>query len=119
MEGQEGLKERLEILRESGLIEGHTAEQTLKIIGLLCAREQRPDMEKLETFTTHIAMAMQRIQKGELEQPLAEETLEDLQREASYKEAEKLAQQIYETVEVDFPQAEREYLMVHLCNLLM
>lgn len=119
MEGQEALKERLKILRESGLIEDHTAEQTDKIISLICAGEKVPDMEKLEIFTTHIAMAIQRIRRGELEQPLAKEVLEDLKEEASFGEAKRLVQQICETADVDFPQVERDYLMVHLCNLMM
>lgn len=119
MEGREALKERLKILRESGLIDNHTEEQTIKIVGILYEGEREPDMEKMEIFTTHIAMAIWRIQKGELEQPLAEEVLEDLKKEAVFEEAGKLGQRICEAVDVDFPQVEREYLMVHLCNLLM
>lgn len=118
MEGKETLYQRLEILEQSGLIEKHTTEQTDKIIGLLYGKGQEPDMEKMETFTTHIAMAMQRIQNSEYEQPLAEEVLEDLKMEAFYEEAKKLAQEIYDIVDIEFPQAEQDYLIVHLCNLL-
>lgn len=118
MEGQETLHQRLEILEQSGLIEKHTTEQTGKIIGLLYGKGHEPDMEKMETFITHIAMAMQRIQNSEYEQPLAKEVLEDLKTEAFYEEAKKLAQEIYGIVDIEFPQAERDYLIVHLCNLL-
>ena len=89
MEGKETLHQRLEILEQSGLIEKHTTEQTDKIIGLLYGKGHEPDMEKMETFITHIAMAMQRIQNSEYEQPLAKEVLEDLKTEAFYEEAKK------------------------------
>ncbi len=54
-----------------------------------------------------------------MEQPLAKEVLEDLKEEASFGEAKRRVQQICETADVDFPQVERDYLMVHLCNLMM
>ena len=114
----ENLYQRLDILEQAGLIEKRVAEQTDIIIQLIYAGETEIDMEKMEMFTTHIAMAMQRILNGTEENPLAQETLEALQEEAVYEGAVKLAEKIYEAVSVDFPDVEREYLTVHLCNLL-
>lgn len=44
--------------------------------------------------------------------------LEALEAECGYDEAVKLSRKVYETVNIDFPKTEQEYLVVHLCNLL-
>ena len=117
MREHETLYQRLEILEQAGLIERRVAVQTDKIIGLIYQGKPEVDTEKMEMFTTHIAMAMQRILKGEEENPLAEAVLEGLKEEPCYEEAVALAQKVYETVDIAFPQTEQEYLIVHLCNL--
>ena len=117
MREHETLYQRLEILEQAGLIEKRVAEQTDRIIRLIYGAKPEVDTEKMEMFTTHIAMAMHRILNEENENPLAKEVLEGLKEEAVYAQVEALAQNVYETVDIEFPQVEREYLIVHLCNL--
>ena len=113
----EELYQRLESLEGAGLIEKRVAEQTEKIIRLIYSGKPEVDAEKMEIFVTHIAMAMQRILNGQKEEPLSEAVLKELQEEASYENAKSLAQKVYETVNIEFPMVEQEYLIVHLCNL--
>lgn len=68
-------------------------------------------------FTTHIAMAIQRILNGDVENPLEEAVLEELRKEEAYEKADEVAEKIYDIIEVEFPETEKEYLVVHLCNL--
>ena len=117
MNEMETLYERLAILEQGGLITPHVSEQVKKIIGLVFERKERPDMEKLEMITTHIAMAIQRILNGERENPLDDAVLAGLREEAVYPDAERFAQNIYEHTDIEFPEVEKGYLVVHLCNL--
>lgn len=75
------------------------------------------DEEKMAMFTTHIAMAIQRILNGDVENPLEEAVLEELRKEEAYEKADEVAEKIYDIIEVEFPETEKEYLVVHLCNL--
>ena len=65
MREHETLYQRLEILEQANLIECRVAKQTEKIIALIYKENLDVDIEKMEMFTTHIAIAMQRILKGE------------------------------------------------------
>ncbi len=113
----ETLYERLEILEQGGLITFDVSEQVKKIIGLMFEKKERSDMEKMEIFTTHIAMAMQRILNGEHENPLDDAVLAGIREEAVYPEAERFAQKIYEHTDIEFTEVEKGYLLIHLCNL--
>lgn len=118
MREHETLYQRLEILEQANLIECRVTKQTEKIIALIYKENLDVDIEKMEMFTTHIAIAMQRILKGKEEKPLDRSVLEALEAECGYDEAFKLSRKVYETVNIDFPKTEQEYLVVHLCNLL-
>ena len=119
MREHETLYQRLDILEQAGLIAKSVAEQTDKIIGLIYEDNPEVDLEKMEMFTTHIAMAMQRISNGEEENPLGEEVLEGLEEEDVYPQVAALAEKLCEVVDIEFPQVERDYLLVHLCNLFI
>lgn len=46
-----------------------------------------------------------------------EAVLEELRKEEAYEKADEVAEKIYDIIEVEFPETEKEYLVVHLCNL--
>lgn len=117
MTERECLYERLLILEKADLITSQVTAQVKKILNLLAEQERRLDPEKLETFITHIALALQRIDKGQYEEPLNEAVLEELKVESAYPEAERFAAKFKNAVNVDIPKTEEEYLLVHLCNL--
>ena len=59
------LKQRMEILRDAGVISAEIADFMDKVIDLLAEKFPDAGQEKLEMFTTHLAMAAERIRKGE------------------------------------------------------
>ena len=66
----ENLYERLDILEQAGLITPFVSEQAKKIVELITECGSPMDEEKMAMFTTHIAMAIQRILNGDVENPL-------------------------------------------------
>lgn len=117
MNEKEELYERLKILEQCGLITIYVSEQVKIIIELLFQSKEELDTEKVEIFITHMAMAIQRILKGEYENPLDEEILKDLEKEEVYTKAKIFSEMIYKSVDINFPETEKGYLIVHLCNL--
>ena len=113
----ENLYERLDILEQAGLITPFVSEQAKKIVELITECGSPMDEEKMAMFTTHIAMAIQSILNGDVENPLEEAVLEELRKEEAYEKADEVAEKIYDIIEVEFPETEKEYLVVHLCNL--
>lgn len=113
----EMLYQRIEILESGGLISAQASAWTKSILNLLFERNRKIELEKLEIFTTHLAMALQRILNRQYEAPLDRSVLEELKEEEVYREAEVFARKIQETVEMEIPKAEIEYFIVHLCNL--
>lgn len=76
----ENLYERLDILEQAGLITPFVSEQAKKIVELITECGSPMDEEKMAMFTTHIAMAIQRILNGDVENPLEEAVLEELRK---------------------------------------
>ena len=109
----ENLYERLDILEQAGLITPFVSEQAKKIVELITECGSPMDEEKMAMFTTHIAMAIQRILNGDVENPLEEA----VRKEEAYEKADEVAEKIYDIIEDEFPETEKEYLVVHLCNL--
>ena len=96
------LKERIEILRSAAIINDDVAQYVNKVIDIL--QEYNFDEPKMEMFTTHLAMAVQRIMvSGAVEQ------LDD---------AKQVYSNITRDVPVKIPESEEKFLLMHLCNLL-
>lgn len=100
----ENLYERLDILEQAGLITPFVSEQAKKIVELITECGSPMDEEKMAMFTTHIAMAIQRILNGDVENPLEEAVLEELRKEEAYEKADEVAEKIYDIIEVEFPE---------------
>lgn len=92
----ENLYERLDILEQAGLITPFVSEQAKKIVELITECGSPMDEEKMAMFTTHIAMAIQRILNGDVENPLEEAVLEELRKEEAYEKADEVAEKIYD-----------------------
>lgn len=117
MAANEYICERFEILKKSGLITEQAVVQVKKILELLEEQGWQLDEEKLVMFTTHMAMALQRIVNGQYEEPLDRAILESMKTEKTYPKARTFAKKIKEAVNVELPEVEEEYILVHLCSL--
>ena len=60
------LKQRIEILKSGGVITQQTADFVNAVIDLIQRDYPRVDADHAAMFTTHLAMAMERIAKGEV-----------------------------------------------------
>ncbi len=69
-------------------------------------------------FITHLAMAGQRVLDGVVEHPLDNTLLDGIKQEPIYQRAEALKEELLKETDIQFPEAERGFLTVHLCNLL-
>lgn len=119
MELKENLLERIRILEQAGLIQESVAESCRDIIALLLQEEKGLDEEKCGMFITHLAMALQRIIKGEKEKAMDEQILEEIKAEEVYPKVEIFAEKLIMLCRMEFPRAEEDYLKVHLCNLFL
>lgn len=116
-EKRESLYMRLDILRHGGLIAESVVNNCKKTVAMIFEEKPDFDMEKMEVFTTHLAMAMQRILNGTIEAPLDKEVLEELETAEMYRRAEKFAVKMRAAWDIVVPKVEQEYLLIHLCNL--
>ena len=119
MEVKESLYTRLELLESSQVISGEIADGSKKAVDLILEVKPKAEQSKLEMFTTHLAMAGQRVVDGQEQHPLDEDILEEMKTEDVYEEAVALRDGILKNFKVEFPESEKNFLSVHLCSLLM
>lgn len=114
--GDKMLKDRIEILRSAAVINDDVAQYVNKVIDTL--QEYEFDESKMEIFTTHLAMAVQRIMvSGSVEQ-LDDSIWSEVQAFDTFNEAKKVYTNITSDTPVQIPESEEKFLLMHLCNLL-
>ena len=64
------LKQRIQILKMGGVIGEDVAEFMNKVIDMMAADYPQIGMDPAAMFTTHLAMALERIKKGEVVEAL-------------------------------------------------
>ena len=110
------LKDRIEILRSATVINDNVAQYVNKVIDEL--DRYQFDESKMEMFTTHLAMAVQRIMKnGEVEH-LDESIWNEVKNFDTFNEAKQVYSNIVSDAPVQIPESEEKFLLMHLCNLL-
>lgn len=118
MDLNELLMERLNILEENHVICNEAGNFSKKAVMLILS--EIPDLEEAKAvmFITHLAMAGQRILDGANEIPLDSQVLKSVMGEPVYKQAQELRDELLQKTDIEFPQSEKDFLTVHLCNLL-
>lgn len=112
------LFKRIEILEENRVISKRAADYArLAVVQVL---EEVPDaeLEKMEMFITHLAMAGQRTLDGIEENPVDAALLDAMKEEPAYNRAAELRDKLLGQMDIEFPQTEKDFLSIHLCNLL-
>ena len=110
------LKERIEILRSAAIINDEVAQYVNKVIDIL--QEYDFDKSKMEMFTTHLAMAVQRIMVSGAVDQLDDSIWKEVQAFNTFDEAKQVYSNITSDVPVKIPESEEKFLLMHLCNLL-
>lgn len=113
-----GLKERLNLLKESGQIDKSTVQNLHDFIKII---EDRLNVKITEEngsmFVTHMAMAITRIKAGEEITPLEDSLLEELESTPVYHEIPILISKFEKESGIIIPQSEYGYISLHLGNL--
>lgn len=111
-------KERIQILTEGKVISLKTGEYVCSVIDCLEASGLKTDQDKLNTMLTHLAMATQRLAEGKEAEMPDEAVWQEVEEDSCYPEAEELAKTIEKLSFLSYPESERRYLLIHICNML-
>ena len=114
--GDKMLKDRIEILRSAAVIHDDVAQYVNRVIDAL--DEYQFDELKMEMFTTHLAMAVQRVMTSGAVEQLDESIWSEVQVFDTFSEAKELYATIVKDAPVQIPESEEKFLLMHLCNLL-
>lgn len=112
------LKQRIEILKTGGVIGADVAEFMNKVIDMMAADYPQIPMDPATTFTTHLAMAVERIRKGEIVEALDEDLFEDVKACPEYPMALEFRDKMLAFCPVAFPESESQFIAMHICNML-
>ncbi len=110
------LKERIEILEQANIISKDVADYSKAVIDLL-ANKGEFSQEKLEMFTTHLAMATQRVCMNHEVDILDENIWEEVRSSEHYKTAKLLYDEMIQLAPCQYPDAESKFLIMHICNI--
>ena len=116
---EESLNQRLEILLSSGVITQRISDYSKTVVKLLIKQNPEAASDRAAMFITHLAMAGQRILEGKEEKPLDGQILETVKQEPVYGSALDFLTNMLNQTDLEFPDAEKDFLTVHLCNLFM
>lgn len=115
---KENLFERISILENNDIISKKVADYTREVVELILSEVSDVSQDKMEMFITHLAMAGKRAEEGTEENPIDEVLLEAMMEEPVYPRAVEFRDMILTKTDIAFPKTERDFLSVHLCNLL-
>ena len=116
---EEALNQRLEILLNSGVISQRISDYCKTAVKLLIKQKPEADGDRAAMFITHLAMAGQRLLEGKEEKPLDGQILESVKQEPAYSKALDFLTYMLNQTDLEFPDTEKDFLTVHLCNLFM
>ena len=113
------IKERLQILQSAGTISQETGTLMIQIID---RTESKWHLilteENASALLTHLAMARERILKGEIAAPLDAAIFEEIKSSPDYEHAVTIVHDWNGILGNLLPEAETGYLLLHLCTLL-
>ena len=112
------LKTRINILKMGGIIGEDVAEFMNKVIDMMAADHPQIGMDPAAMFTTHLAMALERIKKGEIVEALEPEIFAEVLEAPEYPMAVQFREKMLSFCPVEFPESEAQFIAMHICNML-
>jgi hypothetical protein len=109
------LIERINILQEANVISKEVGDYVIKVIDLF--DEYKFDESKMEMFTTHLAMAIQRTVDQNEELEFDETIWSQIELDPKFNQAIELYDMMSKHSPVPYMESERKFLIMHLCNL--
>ena len=112
------LKMRIQILKNGGVIGEDVADFMIKVIDMMAADYPQVGMDPAAMFTTHLAMALERIKKGEIVDALDEEIFAEVLETPEYPQAVEFRDKMLSFCPLQFPASEAQFILMHICNML-
>lgn len=112
------LKERIEILVQGSVISRQTGDFVNEVIDMLMNEYSKINEDGAQMFTTHLAMATNRVANQEPVEELDSELWKEVLKEKNFEKAVSVYERVKEMSFVNYPESEREFLVMHLCNVL-
>lgn len=112
------IHKKMEVLNQSDIISKEIYDYALVIIETLKTQSFDITSDKAQVFMTHLAMATARQQKGESMNKMEQFILDDLMSQPQFEDAQIISDAMLENAPVAFTAAEKDYVYLHMCNLL-
>lgn len=112
------LKMRIQILKQGGIIADDVAEFMNQVIDMMTADYPQIPTDPAAMFTTHLAMALERIRKGEIVDALDEEIFAEVLECPEYPAALGFRDKMLAFCPIPFPDSEAQFILMHICNML-
>ena len=112
------IKEKLEILVSSEVIDEATRQYVLQVLEYLLENNIINEVAESDVFLTHLAMADTRRKKNEAVASLDDFILSEITADPKFSDAKDLWVSIEEMATKNFEEAELDYFYLHIINLL-
>lgn len=110
---------RLTILKTAGQIGDKSIELAAKVLKQLAEQHNITLTEQNGAMLiTHIVMANERIISGNPVEPLATIIKDQLEVDSNIEQAKQVTATVIEQFEEGFDEVERDYILMHICNLV-
>lgn len=112
------LKQRIQILQAGGVIGEDVARFMNQVIDMLATDYPQVDMDHATMFTTHLAMAVERIKSGKYVEKMDELMWQDIQSAPEFEAAAQFRDKMFAFCPVTFPESESQFIALHICSML-
>ncbi len=112
------LKQRIRILTDGGVIGADTAEFVMNVIDMIEAEHPKVDADHAAMFTTHLAMAVERIKKGEIVDGMDDICWQQIAETPEFPEAQRFRDRMLPMSPIPFPESESQFILLHICSML-
>lgn len=113
------MEKRLELLESQQIVSKKAVDSGRMALEVLLEENSKINEEKTVTFLTHLVMAVQRMECKEEEPARLDPMIyKEIQNTDSFSKGVELLEKLCEKLGRRFSECEREFLVVHLCNLL-
>lgn len=112
------LKQRIQILQAGGVIGEDVAQFMNQVIDILDTDYPWVNKDRATMFTTHLAMAVERIKTGKYVEKMDEMMWQDIQTVPEFKVATCFLDKMLHLCPMTFPESESQFITLHICSML-
>lgn len=112
------LKKRIQLLLDKQVISEEVAAFMVRVIDVIDKELPNAPHDHVERFTTHMAMAAERVRRGEMVEGLDPDDWNQVETCEESLRGRKLFDEMTALSPVCFPESEQQYLLLHICNIL-